>query len=55
MLFLVNVEELIPEYQPLRPIKKMADEALKRLSRSFDRMYSHRGRPSVPRSDCSRR
>lgn len=48
MLFLVNVEERIPQDHPLRPIKKMADEALKRLSRSFDRMYSSRGRPSVP-------
>ena len=48
MLCLVNVEERVPQDHPLRPIKKMADEALKRLSRSFDRMYSAKGRPSVP-------
>lgn len=48
MLCLVNVEERVPEDHPLRPIKKMADGALKRLSRSFNRMYSSKGRPSVP-------
>jgi transposase len=47
MLCLINVEERVPKDHPLRPIKKLADEALKRLSRSFDRMYSSRGRPSI--------
>jgi transposase len=48
MLFLVNVEERVPQDHPLRPIKKMADEALRRISRSLDAMYSSKGRPSVP-------
>jgi transposase len=48
MLCLVNVEERVPPDHPLRPIKKMADEALRRLSRSLDAMYSGTGRPSVP-------
>lgn len=48
MLCLINVEERVPQDHPLRPIKALADDALKRLSRSFDRMYSKQGRPSVP-------
>lgn len=48
MLCLINLEERVPRDHPLRPIKKMADEALKRISRSLDRMYSSHGRPSVP-------
>jgi transposase len=48
MLCLLNVEERVPEDHPLRPIKLMADEALKRISRTFDRMYSKSGRPSIP-------
>ena len=48
MLCLVNVEERVPHDHPLRPIKTMADEALKRLSRGLDAMYSGTGRPSVP-------
>lgn len=48
LVCLVNLEERVPKDHPLRPIKKLADDALKRLSRSFDRMYSKQGRPSVP-------
>jgi transposase len=48
MLCLINVEERVPQDHPLRPLKKLADDALKRLSRSFDKMYSKRGRPSIP-------
>lgn len=44
MLCLVNVEERVPPDHPLRPIKKMADEALKRLSRSLDESTPLRGR-----------
>lgn len=47
MLCLVNIEERVPPDHPLRPIKKMADEALERLSRSLDAMYSSTGRPST--------
>ena len=38
----------VPKDQPLRTIKAVADEALKRLSPEFDRMYSKVGRASVP-------
>ena len=48
LLCLVDLEKLIPQNHPLRAIKPMADDALERLSRSLDRMYSKTGRPSVP-------
>lgn len=48
MLCLVSVEERVPEDHPLRPLKKMADEALRELSSVFDTMYAEGGRPSVP-------
>ncbi len=48
MLEVVNLEERVPKDHPLRTIKAVADEALKRLSPEFDRMYSKVGRASVP-------
>ena len=48
MLAYVNLEERVPKDHPLRTIKVVADEALKRLSPEFDRMYSRVGRASVP-------
>lgn len=48
MLCLLNIEEEIPSDHPLREIKKIADEALGKMGRTFDRMYPKTGRPSVP-------
>ena len=48
MLAYVNLEERVPKDHPLRTIKAVVDEALKRLSPEFDRMYSKVGRASVP-------
>ncbi len=39
---------MIPQEHPLRPIRKMVDQALEELSPEFDKMYSRIGRPSVP-------
>src|SRR4029079_17018545 len=47
MLCLVSVEDRIPQDHPLRPIKRMADEALRALSPVFDQIYAVTGRPSV--------
>lgn len=44
----VSPESFVPEEHPLRPIRIMADKALNSLSKEFDRIYSHTGRPSVP-------
>ncbi len=48
MLTLISPERRVPKDHPLRRIKQMADEELKRLSRVFDHMYSTVGRPSIP-------
>ena len=47
MFSYVSPEERVPAKHPLRPIRAMADEALKSLSPMFDRMYATFGRPSI--------
>jgi transposase len=47
----INLEELVPADHPLRPIKRMADEALAAMSRTFAAAYAPAekgGRPSIP-------
>jgi len=48
MLMLMSPESRVPATHPIRRIKKMADEALAKLSPVFDGMYSSTGRPSIP-------
>ncbi len=48
MLALVSMEDRIPPKHPLRPIKKLVDNALTELSTVFDEMYADAGRPSIP-------
>ena len=48
MLCLVSPESRVPDDHPLRAVKQLADEALKKMTRSFGRMYSKTGRPSIP-------
>jgi transposase len=48
MLMLMSPETRVPTTHPLRAIKKLADEALVRLSPVFDAMYASTGRPSIP-------
>jgi transposase len=48
MLMLMSPESRVPASHPLRAIKKMADEALAKLSPVFDLMYAVDGRPSIP-------
>lgn len=43
----VSAEERVPQSHPLRPLRKMVDEALKELSPSFSKLYAKRGRPSI--------
>src|SRR3569832_2328464 len=38
----------VPKDHPLRRVKDMADAALAALASTFDKMYSGRGRPSIP-------
>jgi transposase len=48
MLCLASPESFVPADHPLRQIKPLTDQALKRLSRKFDAMYAELGRPSIP-------
>ena len=44
----VSPEARVPALHPLRSLKAVADQVLKRLSRTFTDMYSKMGRPSIP-------
>jgi transposase len=41
-------EARVPADHPLRPIRRMTDDALGTMSREFERVYSDFGRPSIP-------
>lgn len=43
-----SLEERIPADHPLRPIRTMGDEILKKMSRRFDALYDDDGRKSIP-------
>jgi hypothetical protein len=55
MLAWIDIEARVPLGHPLRPIKKLADDALRELSDTFDRMYAQGGAAPSRRSACSRR
>lgn len=48
MFSYVTPEQRVRADHPLRPIRRMTDTALTRLSSRFDRLYSTTGRPSIP-------
>lgn len=48
MFFAICVEDRVRADHPLRPIKRMVDEELSRMSRRFDAAYADTGRPGVP-------
>jgi transposase len=43
----VTLSQRIPADHPLRVIRVLVDEALKRMDAEFDELYSHTGRPSI--------
>lgn len=47
MFSYLSPEDRVPAKHPLRPIRRMADEALKTLSPVFDQIYASFGRPSI--------
>ncbi len=47
MLF-ITPDQKVPQDHPIRAIKPIVDRALTSLSPVFNRMYSKRGRPSIP-------
>ena len=48
MLTAVTPDALVPQHHPIRRIKPMVDQALAKLSPTFDRMYAANGRASIP-------
>jgi transposase len=47
MFSYISTEQRVPQSHPLRPLRKMLDEALAELSPRFTRLYAKRGRPSI--------
>ena len=47
MFSYLSSEQRVPADHPLRPIRKMVDTVLKRLSARFEAMYAEGGRPSI--------
>ncbi len=47
MFCYLSAESVVPADHPLRPIRKMAEDALQQMTSSFEKMYSHTGRPSI--------
>lgn len=45
---LINVEKLIAEDHPIRRIKALVDEVLRRINPRLEAMYAPGGRPSIP-------
>src|SRR5579864_4440071 len=43
----ISAEQRVPQSHPLRPLRKMVDEALAELSPRFAKLYARRGRPSI--------
>ena len=43
----VSAEARVPADHPLRPVRRLVDEALRRLSPRFERLYVRWGRPSI--------
>ncbi len=48
MFSYVDLESRIPENHPIRKIRRVVDAALEELEPQFAKMYSAKGRPSVP-------
>ena len=48
MFSYLSPEQRVPADHPLRAIMGWADQALRRLSPVFERMYARMGRPSIP-------
>ncbi len=48
MFSYVDLEARIPAKHPIRKIRRIVDEALKELEPAFEKMYSDKGRPSIP-------
>jgi transposase len=48
MFSYLSPEARVPKDHPLRPLRQIVNQALRKLSRDFAAMYSQEGRPSIP-------
>jgi transposase len=48
MFSYISAAQRVPKDHPLRAIRTMVDDVLRRLWSDFERLYSHTGRPSIP-------
>lgn len=48
MFSYLSPEARVPQDHPLRPIRKMVNQALSELCKEFQAMYAREGRPSIP-------
>ena len=48
MFSYISPAQRVPKDHPLRAIRTMVDEVLRRLWLDFEKLYSHTGRPSIP-------
>ena len=48
MFSYVSLEQRVPQEHPLRAVRKLVDQVLKKMSKEFDRLYAEVGRPSIP-------
>ena len=44
----ISPEARVPSNHPLRRVRALVREVLSELNRSFDKLYSNEGRPSIP-------
>jgi transposase len=44
----ISAAQRVPKDHPLRAIRAMVDDVLRRLWSDFEKLYSHTGRPSIP-------
>jgi hypothetical protein len=55
MFSYVSAEQRVPKEHPLRAIRALVDDVLRDMSREFDGLYPHVGRPSIPPERLSER
>jgi transposase len=44
----ISAAQRVPKDHPLRAVRTMVDDVLRRLWSDFEKLYSHTGRPSIP-------
>src|SRR5947207_15696258 len=48
MFSYLSLAQRVPQDHPVRMLRRLVDQVLRKLSRRFTAMYAHGGRPSIP-------